>query len=278
MEKTFEIPVRQRLEVMESALPGISSELLALQKSDLQIETKLNPFDLVTRADRLSEGRLVSLIRSHFPEDGIVAEEGSQTADEGARSGGFRWVLDPIDGTINYANRLPIWAISIGLVMDREPVGGIVSAPALGLLYRAVKGAGACCNGHPISVNLKSALSEGIVATGFPYDRAKRAEPICQALGNQLRTAGGVRRMGAASLDFCFLADGRFIGYYEMGLMPWDYAAGSLIAAEAGARLTDFDGAELDIFKSAGVVAATPAVHDRLLQEAAPMRRAIAII
>lgn len=196
---------------------------------------------------------------------------------EADRSSGFRWVLDPIDGTINYANRFPIWAISIGLLHDGVQVGGLVSAPGLGLQYRAIRGQGASCNGKPIRVNTKQRLVDGVVVTGFPYDRAKRAEPLCAALGNMMRTAGGIRRLGSAAIDFCLVADGRTTGYYEMGLKPWDSAAGTLICVEAGAVVTDLAGEPYDIFTSRGFIATTPAVHAELVEAAKPMLDAIAI-
>ena len=240
--------VHQRLDAIAGILPALEQQLLELQTGDLQIDSKRNHFDLVTQADLVSEQRLVGFIREQFPDDGIVAEEGSPSGDEAARDQAYRWVLDPIDGTINYANRLPLWAISIGLLHGAQPVGALVCGPGLGLRYRAVRGQGASCNGAPIAVNHKATLGEGIVVTGFPYDRAARAEPLCAALGNMLRTAGGVRRFGAAALDFCLVADGRCTGYYEMGLKPWDMAAGCLIAEEAGARVTDLAGQPLDLF------------------------------
>ena len=269
--------VNQRLDAIASILPELEQHLLALQAGELQIDSKLNSFDLVTQADVASEERLVGFIREHFPEDGIVAEEGSQSADEAGRDQAYRWVLDPIDGTINYANRLPIWAISIGLLHGAEQVGAIVCGPGLGLRYRAIAGQGATCNGKPIAVNEKATLGEGVVVTGFPYDRAKRVEPLCEAVGNMLRVAGGVRRFGAAALDFCFVADGRFTGYYEMSLKPWDLAGGSLIAREAGANVTDLRGDPLDIFRSSGAIVANPYVHAELLKEAAPILDAVAI-
>jgi len=269
--------VTARLDRIESMLPDLESYLVELQQGELEIDSKLNDFDLVTQADLASEKRLVEFIREHFPSDGIVAEEGSQDADEATRSDGFRWVLDPIDGTVNYANRLPMWAISIGLLHEGVQVGAIVSAPSLHLRYRAAKGQGATCNGRGISVNQKSPLAKGIVVTGFPYDRAKRAEPLCDALGNMLRTAGGVRRLGAAALDFCLVADGRFTGYYEMALKPWDCAGGTLIVREAGGRVTDLAGGDFDIFESQAVVATNGLVHEELIEAAAPLLRAIAI-
>lgn len=268
---------QRRLDAMERMLPALEQELIGIQQGRLEIETKQNDFDLVTQADRASEARLVTYIREHFPEDGLVGEEGAELAASGPAGEAFRWVLDPIDGTINYANRLPIWAISIGLMRGDQQVGGIVSGPGLGLRYRATLGGGAFCNGVPIQVNRKVTLGEGVVVTGFPYDRAKRVEPLCEALGNLLRTAGGVRRFGAAALDFCFVADGRFTGYYEMGLQPWDSCAGSLIALEAGAVVTDLAGEPFDVFKSSGFIVANAQVHAELVRAAAPMLKAVAI-
>ena len=277
MEAAMVTEVGQRLDCIEAILPDLEQALMAMQTSDLGISVKINAFDLVTQADLTAEKQLIECIRGHFPEDGIVTEEGGATAEEATRSDAFRWVLDPIDGTSNYAHGLPIWNSSIGLLYGSEPVGGIVSAPGMGLRYRAMKDGGATRNGEAIEINEKTEIGQGIIGTGFPYDRAKRAEPISRAIANMLRTAGGVRRLGAAALDFCFLADGRFTGYYEIDLKPWDIAAGSLIASEAGAVMSDFDGKPVDLFTCAGVVAAVPAVHPQLLEQTAPMREAIAM-
>lgn len=270
-------PVQFRLDRIESMLPPLGEELLRLQSGDLGVITKSNNFDLLTKADTASEARLVQFITEEFEQDLILAEEGTSASNVKDAGDRFLWILDPIDGTTNYANGLPVWAISIGLMQDAEMVGGLVFAPGLSLCYRAIQGEGAGCNGKRISVNEKARMGDGIIATGFPYDRAKRAEPICRALENMLRQAGGIRRLGAASLDFCFLADGRYAGYYEMGLKPWDYAAGSLIAEEAGATLTDLAGEPLDIFTSKGVVATNGRIHGELLQAAQPMIDAAAI-
>jgi len=277
MEATQTDPVHERLDQIASILPSLGDELLELQSGDLGVIAKSNNFDLVTTADTASETRLTEFISQHFRDDRILAEEGSSAWDATEAGGQFLWILDPIDGTTNYANGLPVWAISIGLMRRAEMIGGIVVAPGMGLCYRAVRGQGATCNGKSIAVNKKSRIGDGIIATGFPYDRAKRAEPICRALANMLREAGGIRRLGAAALDFCFLADGRYSGYYEIGLKPWDFAAGSLIAQEAGAKLTDLQGEPLDIFKSAGTVSTNGLIHEELLRAAEPMVEAAAM-
>ena len=266
----------KRLDAIESMLPGLEQFLMELQAGDFGIETKTNAFDLVTEGDVASQARLTEFISLHFPKDQIIGEE-----DEGPATAsleGFCWVLDPIDGTTNFANRIPIWAISIGLLYQGQPVGGIVSGPALGLRYRGEVNQGASCNGKPIQVNTQSPLRAGVVVTGFPYDRARRADPLSRALANMLREAGGVRRLGAAALDFCFVAEGRFAGYYEMSLKPWDAAAGVVIASEAGAQLTNMSGGPLDIFRDEGTVVTNGKIHDELLVQVQPMLEALALV
>jgi myo-inositol-1(or 4)-monophosphatase len=273
----FEIQqeIEERLDATVEMLPELERFLLDLQAGDFEVETKTNAFDLVTEGDVASQARLTDFIEKCFPGDRIIGEEGD--ANEGPPEQGFCWVLDPIDGTTNFANRLPIWAISIGLLHEGHAVGGIVSAPGLGLRYRGAQGCGASCNGKPIRVNGKSPLREGVVVTGFPYDRAKRAEPLSRALANLLREAGGVHRLGAAALDFCFVADGRFVGYYEMALKPWDAAAGCVIAREAGATLSNMSGGPLDIFKDEGTVVTNGKIHKELLKQVGPMLEALAL-
>ncbi|CAI8299962.1 MAG: Fructose-1,6-bisphosphatase/inositol-1-monophosphatase [Opitutia bacterium UBA7350] len=265
----------ERLNATESILPDLEQFLLNLQAGDFGIETKTNAFDLVTEGDLASQARLTEFISERFSGDQIISEEAS--ASTATPQEGFCWVLDPIDGTTNFANRIPIWAISIGLLYDGQTVGGIVSGPGLGLRYRGALGQGASCNGKPIHVNKKPSLGSGVVVTGFPYDRARRAEPLSQALANMLREAGGVRRLGAAALDFCFVADGRFVGYYEMSLKPWDAAAGVVIAREAGATLSNMSGGTLDIFKDEGTVVTNGIIHDALLAQVGPMLDALAL-
>jgi myo-inositol-1(or 4)-monophosphatase len=269
--------VIDRLDTICELLPKLGAQLIELQKGDLGIDSKSTDVDLVTKADYASEQALLNFLRERFPEDGIITEEGSSSALEEGRAEGFRWVLDPIDGTVNYANGLPMWVISIGLLYGEQRVGGIVEAPLLRERFRAVLGQGATLNGKPISVNSKAQLREGIVGTGFPYDRAQRAEPLSRALANMLRETGGVRRIGAAALDLCYVAAGRLVGYYEMSLKPWDSAAGSLIVEEAGGRISDMSGGPLNIFTSKGLAASNGLVHDALVSAAAPMLEAISI-
>lgn len=267
--------IENRLALIERLLPDLEKEIIALQIEKSSHQTKSNHFDLVTEADLHSEKTLTEAIAKHFPQDAILSEEG--TDRKHGHGNDFTWVIDPIDGTVNYANQLHHWGISVGIVSENKVVGGLVSAPALNVRYRAVTGEGATRNGMPISVSTKEQLSQGVVVTGFPYDRAQRAEPLSRALANFLKVAGGVRRFGAASIDFCLVADGTLIGYYEMQLKPWDMAAGLLIAEEAGAQISDFNGKAVDLFTSHGVVVANPKIHVKMLPLTAPMLEAIAI-
>tara|TARA_B100001778_G_scaffold250528_1_gene210706 strand:+ start:608 stop:1492 length:885 start_codon:yes stop_codon:yes gene_type:complete len=267
------LAIHGRLAIIEDLLPYLEAELLDFQNKGYKTSTKTNAFDLVTEADLHSEKTIMKAIEKYFPKDVICSEESKAVAQE---SNAFIWVIDPIDGTVNYANKLHHWGISVGILHNGIPVGGIVSAPALNLRYRAVMGEGATKNGSPIQVNPNKELSQGVVTTGFPYDRAHRAEPLSRALANMLKVAGGVRRLGAAAVDFCMVADGSLIGYYEMQLKPWDMAAGLVIAKEAGAQITDFNNQAVDPFKSHGVVVANPEIHRKLLPMTAPMLEAIA--
>ena len=267
--------LEERLNHIESLLPKLESELLAFQENGYHTQTKSNAFDLVTEADLHSEQVLIGAIQEPFPEDAILSEE-SQESGQGQITDGITWIIDPIDGTVNYANGLHHWGISVGICYKQKPVAGIVSAPALKLRYKAISGNGATKNGRPINVSDKKALKQGVVCTGFPYDRSHRAEPLSRALANMLRVAGGVRRLGAASLDFCQLADSTLLGYYEMQLKPWDMAAGLIIAEEAGAKITDFNGKPVNFMTSHGVVVANPSVHQELLALTEPMLDAIA--
>jgi len=270
--------IQSRLDAIESLLDELGGELLDLQSQPLDIATKSTEVDLVTKADLHSEARLDGFIRNTFPDDLILSEEADEADAPDPREDDFLWVIDPIDGTTNYANRLPLWSISIGLHRGGQTVGGIVAAPGLDLRYRAILGEGATCNGEFVHVNEKARLSEGLVVTGFPYDRAKRARHLAAAIEDLLSESVGVRRLGSAALDFCFVADGRMTGYYEMGLKPWDACAGALIATEAGARITDFTGGDHDIFASKGVVASNRRVHDELITiVSSPMSEAVAI-
>jgi myo-inositol-1(or 4)-monophosphatase len=231
---------------------------------DLDVATKSTPTDVVTVMDARSERLLVERITASRPSDGFLGEEGASIAG----SSGVRWVIDPVDGTVNYLYRLPDWAVSVAAEADGQTQVGVVVVPAYGEVFAATAGGGATLNGRPIHVSARTTLSQALVGTGFGYAADRRARQG-QILAEVLPRVRDVRRAGAASVDLCSVACGRLDGYYERGLAPWDLAAGSLIAREAGARVEGLHGGQAsgDL-----VLAAGPGVFDALHDLLAPLR------
>ena len=219
-------------------------------------DTKSSPTDVVTAADRASEQLLVEGIRSARPGDGVLGEEGA--SDDGTT--GVRWVVDPVDGTVNYLYGLPQWGVSIGVEVDGVTEVGVVFDPAKDELWTAVRGGGSQLNGVPLRCTAATELSQALVATGFGYDARRRAAQAA-LLPTVLPAVRDLRRVGAGALDLCAVAAGRVDAYYEQGLSPWDMSAGLLIATEAGARVGGLGGAEPSF---AMVLAAAPGVYDAL--------------
>lgn len=217
-------------------------------------ETKSSATDIVTEADRASEDLIRGWLREARPDDAILGEEG----DDVAGTSGVRWVVDPIDGTVNYAHGLPNYAVSIGVEVDGEVAVGVVLNPAQGVEYSAVRGRGARRNGRPISVARAVPPARAVVATGFSYERALRISQA-ETFGRLLPEVADVRRFGSCALDLCAVADGSLDGYVEEGIGgPWDYAGGGLVAREAGARTEVLTGVAGRIL----VVAAPAASYD----------------
>ena len=195
------------------------------------IETKSTGTDMVTEMDRASERLIVDALVARRPDDAILGEEGA--AREG--TSGVRWVIDPLDGTTNYLYGFPSFAVSIGATIDGVAAAGAVRDPVHGETFTAVAGGGAFCNGRRLAVNQPAALEQALVGTGFAYAAATRAEQA-EVLRRVAPAVRDLRRAGAAAVDLCWVAAGRLDAYFERGLMPWDWAAGGLVAAEAGAR------------------------------------------
>jgi myo-inositol-1(or 4)-monophosphatase len=218
--------------------------------------TKSSATDIVTEMDRRAEALIARRLAAHRPGDGFLGEEG------GARQGssGITWVVDPIDGTVNYLYEIPAYAVSIAARDGDQVVAGVVVNARSGEMWTAARGGGALLDGRPIHVNAAADLSQALIATGFGYDSARRTRQAA-VLQQVLPRVRDVRRAGAASLDLCAVACGRVDGYYEQGLKPWDLAAGGLIAEEAGARVGGLAG------KPAGealVLAAPPGLFEPL--------------
>ena len=187
---------------------------------------KKGPIDLVTVADRDSETQIISTIKDVYPDHSIMAEESGQHHGEED----MLWVIDPLDGTTNFAHGVPIFAVSIALRSGGETRVGVILNPVSGELFSAIRGQGAKLNGHTISVTQTASVAESLLVTGFSYKIAEDAREAVQRFEHCLRASRGVRRLGAAALDLCFLACGRFDAFWEKDLKPWDTAAGVLIA------------------------------------------------
>ena len=217
-------------------------------------DTKTSQTDIVTEADRASEALVRARILAARPDDGILGEEQSETTG----SSGVRWVVDPIDGTVNYLLGLPQYAVSIAVEVDGDTVAGVVVNAATGAEYTAVRGGGAFADGEPITVRAAVPVERGVYATGFNYEpevRKRQAAAVADLLGR----VADVRRFGSCALDLCAVAAGMSDGYVEEGCQPWDYAAGGLIAREAGAVVETVTGASGRTLLVAAPAAAYPA-------------------
>jgi myo-inositol-1(or 4)-monophosphatase len=220
------------------------------------IETKTTPTDVVTQMDHASEELIVSLLSRARPEDSVIGEEGANTAG----TSGVRWIVDPIDGTVNYMYDLPGWAVSIAVEAEGQVIAGVVHVPTEGETYTAVVGDGARCNGELIRCGQVSRPERALVGTGFGYDPHRRAGQA-RVLRQILPLIRDIRRLGSCAVDLCCVAHGRFDCYYERGVNPWDFAAGALIAREAGARVEGLRGAPPS---SAFLLAAPPALFEAM--------------
>lgn len=227
--------------------------------SALNIELK-GEKDLVTEVDKESERLIVEHLLAHFPGHDIVAEE-SVYPQSGSP---FRWIIDPVDGTTNYAHGFPWFCSSIGLELEGELVAGVIYNPVYDELFTATKGGGAYLNGVPLSVSVRAPLKNTLLGTGFPYDCATDpANNFANFIAFQ-KKARGIRRAGAAALDLASVAAGRLDGFWELKLKPWDVAAGVLLVREAGGMVTTFDGSPYDIFTDK-IVASNGLIHDEMV-------------
>jgi myo-inositol-1(or 4)-monophosphatase len=266
-------------EAIEAARAAVhaAADLLANARAG-EVKGKSNPRDLVTEWDPRVEELIRRILGERMPGVPVLGEEGGGEAK--APAAGLRWVVDPIDGTVNFAHGLPIWSIAIALEDDGRATCGIVAAPALGWWFEATRGGGAWSRlrgygfgpaaglGEPqrMAVSTVDRLDRALLVTGFPYDRATNPLNNFAEWEHLQRRAGACRRLGAASIDLCLVAQGRFDGYWERHLNVWDLSAAALIAEEAGATVTDMTGNPLDPYRGA-VVASNGAIHEELIAE-----------
>lgn len=235
---------------------------LAERGSDLEVTTKSSAVDLVTRVDKLCEERIREIIRAAHPAHAILGEEEGESGGTGAGAS-HRWIVDPIDGTVNYAHGYPYYSTSIALEIDGQVQLGVVKDGNQNETFSAVRGRGARLNGRPISVTSTSALGEALVCTGFSYDLTVRLENL-ELLSRVLTKVQGVRRGGSAALDVCYVAAGRLDAFWEYDLNAWDTAAATLILAEAGGSTSGPSGQPYRLGERL-LVATNGHVHGKLL-------------
>jgi myo-inositol-1(or 4)-monophosphatase len=215
--------------------------------------------DLVTEADRLSEDLIVDRITRTYPQHDIVAEESSATA----KMSDYRWIIDPLDGTTNYAHGYPVFCVSIALEIGGKVTLGAVYNPMLDEMFFAERGRGAFLNGEAISVSHEEELIGSLLATGFPYDIRVSSDNNLEHFSRMARQAQAIRRAGAAALDMAYLAAGRFDGFWELKLKPWDTAAGWLLVEEAGGEITDLFGGPYHLL-SPHILASNGKIHTQM--------------
>jgi myo-inositol-1(or 4)-monophosphatase len=217
--------------------------------------------NLVSEIDKTSEAKIISIIKRHYPNHAILAEESGASS----MSADYKWVIDPLDGTTNFLHGLPIFCVTLAVEYKGEIVAGVVYDPNLDELYTAEKGSGAYCNGKRMRVTQTSDLIGSLLVTGFPYDIAQNPDNAVGHFVNFLMEGQGLRRLGSAALDLSYIAAGRFDGFWEVNLNPWDMAAGVLFVQEAGGKVTDFSGVPSSIYNKQ-VLATNGVIHDAMLQ------------
>lgn len=258
------------LDVAKSAANQGGMVLKEFWGQQLAIAEKERQGDLVTEADKKAEMEIVKVIKEHFPEHGILAEESGKL---GTKDSNYLWVIDPLDGTTNYAHGYPLSAVSIGLLINGIPSVGVVYNPMYEELWSGAKGQGATLNNHAIQVSDTTELSKSLLVSGFAYDRRETLDNNYAEFCYLTHLTQGVRRSGSAALDLAHVACGRFDGYWERGIKLWDIAAGIVILEEAGGKVSAYNGDRID-FNSGRILATNGKIHDILsetLQKTPPL-------
>lgn len=225
-----------------------------------EIEFKTNESNLVTETDKASEKLITDYIKKKFPAHGILAEEGGATNSNSE----YLWVVDPLDGTTNFAHNLPIFSVSIGLQKNGETIAGVVYDVMRNIMYSAELGSGSYAGSKKINVSENDRLGRSVLVTGFPYNIADNPEKAFEKFIALTKSSRGIRRLGSAAIDFCYVASAVFDGFWEVYLHPWDICAGKLIAEEAGAKITDFEGNPTDIY-SKRILTTNEKIHSKVL-------------
>jgi myo-inositol-1(or 4)-monophosphatase len=256
LDSTFEAP---ELDFVIDLAYRAGALLRAGLEREITIEHK-GRIDFVTEVDRASEDLIVNALRARYPTHRIIAEEGGASENESH----FTWLIDPLDGTTNYTHKFPFCAVSLGLLINDQLALGVVYDPFRDELFAAKKGQGARCNGRKIQVSPTPKLEQALISTGFAYDRATNPANNVAEFTRVVLRVQGIRRTGSAALDLCYVAAGRTDGHWEVGLQPWDTAAGACILTEAGGQFTNWQGQPWTPWQKR-MVATNGSLHQELL-------------
>lgn len=232
--------------------------------SSMEVKEKPGRHNLVTQYDQESEELILSSIRKRFPAHAFLGEEGGMSPGEDSS---YLWIVDPLDGTVNFAHGIPLFSVSIACCFENEVVAGVVYQPITEELFAAQKGKGATRNGRPLAVTSCKELDEAFLVTGFPYNVEENPFRCIDLFAHLARKGIPLRRLGSAALDLSYVACGSFDGFWEVSLEPWDVAAGKLLVEEAGGRVTRYGGSAGSFLKRGTVVATNGSIHDELLEE-----------
>lgn len=243
-----------------SAAKAGAAEIQRFFNNNFKISNKEGVNNLVTEADHASEKAIIAVIKSAFPDHYILSEEAGEIVQDSS----YKWIIDPIDGTVNFAHGIPLNCVSIGVEYKGEIVLGAVYNPHMNEFFLAEKGKGATLNDKSIQVSAETSAIKACLVTGFPYTYINLPNGPLEIFGRFIRKGVPVRRLGSAAIDLCWVACGRFDGFYEHKLETWDSAAGYLIVKEAGGRITDFDGKDFSHYQHR-LVATNGKIHDEIL-------------
>lgn len=231
-------------------------------EKEREISTKSSETDIVTQVDMLCQDAIVKIIKESFPDHNFLGEEGLEEANNSE----YTWIIDPIDGTVNYTHRLPLFAVSIALKKDKDIIVGVVYVPILDEMFWAVKDQGSYLNGKKLSVSQNSTLKQSVVATGFAPDKDRNSDNNTKEFCAVTKRVRGLRRLGVACIDLAYAAAGKLDGYWEMYIKPWDIAAGVLILQEAGGKATTMDGEELQFEEKTSIIATNNNIYEELFE------------
>lgn len=255
--------MQSRLEITKQIAREAGQLLREGQEKGFSLVRKSTEIDLVTEYDQMAEALIVKKLQEAFPDHGIVAEEGSSVKTE---ADGLRWYVDPLDGTNNFAHRIPQFGVSMGLYQGPTPVLAVVYDPMRDHMYWAEEGSGAYLNGEPMKVSQATTVQDSILASGFPYDRHSDPVDNIAQMGLFLKRCQGFRRFGACCLDLASVAAGRYDGFWEFKLSSWDVGAGLLLVTEAGGKVTRIDGSPMSyLTERNNIVVSNGHIHQEML-------------